>query len=137
MLAKHGRGVCYALPCTVVLCASIETQPNVALLLAAGPTPCLSLCWPAANGWEGFVLRGFASLLASPARPPVLAVEWNPAAMKAAGWKRPLKLLEWCVKTFGGACNGVGVCRLPAYSLAVLLELGTRAGALLGTRREA
>jgi hypothetical protein len=25
----------------------------------------------------------------------VLAVEWNPAAMKAAGWRRPLKLLEW------------------------------------------
>lgn len=49
----------------------------------------------AANGWEGFVLRGFAPLLASTNRPPVLAVEWNPAAMKAAGWKRPLRLLEW------------------------------------------
>lgn len=50
---------------------------------------------PAANGWEGFVLRGFAPLLASPRRPPVLAVEWNPAAMLAAGWKRPLRLVEW------------------------------------------
>ena len=50
---------------------------------------------PAANGWEGFVLKGFAPLLKSPARPPVLAVEWDPAAMKAAGWKRPLQLLEW------------------------------------------
>ncbi|PSC76567.1 glycosyltransferase family 32 [Micractinium conductrix] len=48
-----------------------------------------------ANGWEGFVLKGFAPLLKSPARPPVLAVEWDPAAMKAAGWKRPLQLLEW------------------------------------------
>lgn len=41
------------------------------------------------------MLRGFAPLLASTNRPPVLAVEWNPAAMKAAGWKRPLRLLEW------------------------------------------
>lgn len=50
---------------------------------------------PAANGWEGFVLQGFAPLLERADRPPVLAVEWNPAAMKAAGWRRPLKLLEW------------------------------------------
>ncbi|KAL4444209.1 hypothetical protein ABPG75_011946 [Micractinium tetrahymenae] len=48
-----------------------------------------------ANGWEGFVLRGFAPLLTGPSRPPVLAVEWNPAAMKAAGWRRPLRLVEW------------------------------------------
>ncbi len=41
------------------------------------------------------MLRGFAPLLASPNRPPVLAVEWNPSAMQAAGWKRPLRLLEW------------------------------------------
>lgn len=48
-----------------------------------------------ANGWEGFVLKGFAPLLERPNRPPVIAVEWNPEAMKAAGWKSPLKLVEW------------------------------------------
>lgn len=48
-----------------------------------------------ANGWEGFVLQGFAPLLERDDRPPVLAVEWDPAAMRAAGWHRPLKLLEW------------------------------------------
>ncbi len=41
------------------------------------------------------MLQGFAPLLERADRPPVLAVEWNPAAMKAAGWRRPLKLLEW------------------------------------------
>lgn len=50
-----------------------------------------------ANGWEGFVLQGFAPLLERPNRPPVVAVEWNPAAMRAAGWQKPLKLVEWCV----------------------------------------
>ena len=49
----------------------------------------------AANGWEGFVLQGFAALLERPGRPPVLALEWNPAAMQAAGWRRPLALLDW------------------------------------------
>jgi len=50
---------------------------------------------PAANGWEGFVLQGFARVLERGDRPPVVAVGWNPAAMKAAGWRRPVKLLEW------------------------------------------
>ncbi len=58
---------------------------------------CCSASVSAANGWEGFVLQGFAPLLERPNRPPVVAVEWNPAAMRAAGWRRPLKLVEWWV----------------------------------------
>ena len=50
------------------------------------------------------MLRGFAPLLESPARrPPVVAVEWTPAAMKAAGWRKPLQLVEWCVRRLASA----------------------------------
>ena len=58
--------------------------------------PCPPPPAAAANGWEGHVLRGFAPLLERADRPPVVAVEWNPAAMRAAGWRKPLKLVEWC-----------------------------------------
>ena len=46
-----------------------------------------------ANGWEGFILEGFLPLLQRQ-RPPVIAVEWNPIAMKAVGYHSPLQLLR-------------------------------------------
>jgi hypothetical protein len=46
-----------------------------------------------AAGWEGFVLEGFMPILQRD-RPPVIAVEWSPLAMRAAGWTDPLRLLR-------------------------------------------
>lgn len=46
-----------------------------------------------ANGWEGFVLEGFLPLIRKQ-RPPVIAVEWNPVAMRAVGYRSPLDLLR-------------------------------------------
>lgn len=52
-----------------------------------------------ANGWEGWVLEGLEPLLARPRAPPVVAVEWNPAAMRGAGYADPLAMVQRC----GGA----------------------------------
>jgi hypothetical protein len=46
-----------------------------------------------ANGWEGFVLDGFLPLIRRQL-PPVIAIEWNPAAMKAVGYDSPLAMLS-------------------------------------------
>jgi hypothetical protein len=46
-----------------------------------------------ANGWEGFVLEGFLPLLRA-APPPLVAVEWAPAAMAAAGYADPPAMLR-------------------------------------------
>ncbi|KAL4537931.1 hypothetical protein Ndes2437B_g09020 [Nannochloris sp. 'desiccata'] len=46
-----------------------------------------------ANGWEGFVLDGFLPLIRRQL-PPVIAVEWNPIAMKAVGYASPLDMLH-------------------------------------------
>jgi hypothetical protein len=46
-----------------------------------------------ANGWEGFVLEGFLPLIRRQV-PPVIAVEWNPIAMKAVGYASPLDMLR-------------------------------------------
>jgi len=45
-----------------------------------------------ANGWEGFVLDGFLPLIRRQL-PPVIAIEWNPIAMKAVGYASPLDML--------------------------------------------
>ncbi|KAL6771149.1 hypothetical protein ACKKBF_B34135 [Auxenochlorella protothecoides x Auxenochlorella symbiontica] len=42
-----------------------------------------------ANGWEAHILEGFAPLLAA-APPPVIALEWNPAALRRAGTPDPV-----------------------------------------------
>ncbi len=47
-----------------------------------------------ANGWEGWVLEGFAPLIERQ-RPPLIALEWNPTAMRATGYNQPLRLLQW------------------------------------------
>ena len=46
-----------------------------------------------ANGWEGFVLEGFLPLIRRQL-PPVVAIEWNPVAMKAVGYDSPLDMLS-------------------------------------------
>lgn len=46
-----------------------------------------------ANGWEGFVLDGLLPLIQRQ-RPPVIAVEWNPTAMLAAGHTAPLDVVH-------------------------------------------
>ena len=46
-----------------------------------------------ASGWEGFVLEGFLPLIRRQ-RPPVIAIEWNPMAMRAVGYRSPLDLLR-------------------------------------------
>ena len=50
-----------------------------------------------ANGWEGFVLQGFLPSIVRH-RPPVIAMEWNPVAMKAVGYSNPLDVVD----TLGG-----------------------------------
>lgn len=61
-----------------------------------------------ANGWEGFVLEGFEPLLAGRRAPPVVAVEWSPAAMRAAGYQDPLALVHrWALL---GRVLGCDVC---------------------------
>eukprot|EP00887_Chlorella_sp_A99_P001125 scaffold14.g1125.t1 len=47
-----------------------------------------------ANGWEGWVLEGFAPLIQAQL-PPVIALEWSPTAMRATGYGQPLRLLQW------------------------------------------
>jgi len=45
-----------------------------------------------ANGWEGYVLEGFLPLIQRQ-QPPVIAIEWNPTAMLAAGYTNPLDVI--------------------------------------------
>lgn len=73
-----------------------------------------------ANGWEGFILEGFEPLLARPRAPPVVAVEWNPAAMRAAGYADPLAMVHRCAGRSGtGVCGCLGGRRPgPGSSLA-------------------
>lgn len=47
-----------------------------------------------ANGWEPFILEGFEPLLARKQAPPVVAVEWNPAAMRLAGYTDSLAMVQ-------------------------------------------
>ncbi len=47
-----------------------------------------------ASGWEGFILEGFEPLLRRRQAPPVIAVEWNPAAMRAVGYANPLAMVQ-------------------------------------------
>ena len=88
VLCNKPADTCWWDPCCSPAC------PSLLPLTPRCLPPLVCVC--AANGWEGFVLQGFAALLERPAdRPPVLALEWNPAAMQAAGWRRPLALLDW------------------------------------------
>ncbi|GAB4818501.1 hypothetical protein N2152v2_005547 [Parachlorella kessleri] len=47
-----------------------------------------------ANGWEGFIMRGFEPLLHRSQAPPVIALEWNPAAMRLVGFNDPLEMVQ-------------------------------------------
>jgi len=50
-----------------------------------------------AHGHEGYVLEGALPLLEGPHKPPVVYLEFAPAAMEAAGYRdplRPLRLLQ-------------------------------------------
>lgn len=66
--------------------------PGVAVLEGRGER--VGAIRVSANGWEGFVLEGFEPLLSGPQPPAVIAVEWNPAAMKRAGYTDPLALVH-------------------------------------------
>lgn len=50
-----------------------------------------------ANGWEGFVLDGFLPTIKQH-RPPVISIEWNPAAQQTVGYANPLNILRTLTK---------------------------------------
>ena len=47
-----------------------------------------------ANGWEGYIMQGFEPLLRRSQAPPVIALEWNPAAMRLVGFANPLEMVQ-------------------------------------------
>jgi hypothetical protein len=79
-----------------------------------------------ANGWEGFIMEGFEPLLRRSRAPPVIAVEWNPAAMRLAGYADPLSMVQRCAGgqlgaagEGGGGGNIAGACGIAGWNCEV------------------
>ena len=78
------------LPLTLSACAPALCPPILPLLCYRQ----VGAIRVSANGWEGWVLEGFAPLIERQL-PPVIALEWSAAAMRRTGYMQPLRLLQW------------------------------------------